>query len=227
MGNSFTTTVAAAASATTLTAVNRILQLSQIAPVDSLDSGGASSAGRAESELGKTSTRIQARGWHQNTETDILYTPSGGAITLGSDVLRIDSYGRSAHLDIMQRGTTLFLRDETTSSGSTYTSTGFGSDDLHVTQVRELSFDVLSGLLADYIACESALQFFRLYRDKADKRSSRMTDMLQNIMSELQISRTHALNEDSDRRDLNLFDDMEMKAIRGHRHRYHDMLVQE
>jgi len=58
---------------TKLEAVNEMLEEVGVYPVAALDTGGSSDAADAERCLDRWNKRIQARGWHENTETDVEY----------------------------------------------------------------------------------------------------------------------------------------------------------
>jgi hypothetical protein len=93
---------------TELEAINEMLRAIGESPVSTVDSGN-SDVTTALDLLRSHSRRVQAMGWHFNTDREYTLTPDGeGYLNVPSNALKIDSMGDSATLDVVQRGTKLY-----------------------------------------------------------------------------------------------------------------------
>lgn len=206
---------AAAASSATLTAVNRILTLCGIQNVSGLDTGGASWAAVAERELDKSDLRIQRRGWHQNTERDVLLVPDGSDnITLASTVLVVDTVKSSNWINVHRRGTALWRYDSNTNA---YLDT-FTQDEVHVDIIYQRTFGNLSDSLRDHIATDAALNFYRQHARQLHRFDDRQQTKRE-LLAVLTQARLEALQEDSDNSDVNVLETAEANQLRGDRSR--------
>jgi hypothetical protein len=96
---------------TKLEAVNIMLSSIGEAPVNSLTSGLVD-AEMAETILNAVSRDVQSQGWHFNTEINFTIAPelTTGAIRLPANVLRVDTTGENANMDLVNRGGKLYDR---------------------------------------------------------------------------------------------------------------------
>lgn len=93
---------------TELEAINEMLRAIGEAPVSTIDTGN-SDVTTALDLLRSHSRRVQAMGWHFNTEREYIITPDGnGYLNVPSNALKIDATGDSASVDVIQRGTKLY-----------------------------------------------------------------------------------------------------------------------
>lgn len=207
---------------TTLEAVNRILLLCQLGPVQALDTGKGSFAGLAEAQLDAASKRLQSRGWHANTELDIvLEKDANDEITVPADVLVIDTANYSAYIDVIKRGSQLFWRDTAASGtdGSEYTTVF--DDDIHVDLIRLRPLADLPDSLADYIACAAAVQLYNSHL--ANRRDVQAMAMRREIRRELDadllVAKVWAEQEENDNSDVNVLNTPGTRRVLGRRHR--------
>lgn len=99
---------------TELEAINEMLRAIGESPVSSVDNGN-SDVTTALDLLRSHSRRVQALGWHFNTEREYIITPDGnGYLNVPSNALRIDTAGYSQYTDVVQRGTKLYDKDNKT-----------------------------------------------------------------------------------------------------------------
>ena len=135
---------------TKLEAVNSMLGHIGEAPVNSISNSSTLpvSVSTAISVIDEVSKEVQTEGWHFNTEVEVKYTPSNGAITIGTDIIQFDTVDTNE--DIVQRGSTLFDRKNNT---TTFTS------DLTVNQIRLLDWDSLPEVARRYITLKASRIF--------------------------------------------------------------------
>lgn len=93
-----------------LRAVNRMLLTIGEQPVNSLETQGIIEAELAKMILEEVSTDIQCQDWHFNKNRRVTLTPDRktGEVTLPENCLRVDSVGRSACLNVVQRNNRLY-----------------------------------------------------------------------------------------------------------------------
>lgn len=102
-------------STTKLEAINDMLDAIGEAPVNSETNTGLVEADLAVARLDKVSRQVQKRGWHWNTLTSYVIDPdNNGYIQLPASTLQVDTTGKDQHLDLVQRGTRLYDRDNNT-----------------------------------------------------------------------------------------------------------------
>lgn len=136
---------------TELEAVNTITAIIGETPVDTLTGELPADAEKALQLLRDTSRRVQARGWHFNTEDDYPLVRNGAnEIPLPANTLRIDSVGEDLLEDVVQRGTRLYDR-----RNHAYTF----SKNLKGSIVLLLGFEELPQAARDYITVRAARRF--------------------------------------------------------------------
>lgn len=100
---------------TKLEAINELLEAIGESPVNSETNTGLVEADLAAVRLDKVSRQVQKRGWHWNTLTNYVIDPdNNGYIQLPASTLQVDTSGKDRHLDLVQRGTRLYDRDNNT-----------------------------------------------------------------------------------------------------------------
>lgn len=138
---------------TELDAVNEMLGAIGEAPVSTLDGEDVPEVSLALDLLRKTSHKIQATGWHFNTERNYPLVPDvDGAITLAANIVRCDqdTDNDSGDYDLVQRGTTLYDRKNLT---AVFTQT------VKAEVVLLFPFDELPPIARQYIALKAARIF--------------------------------------------------------------------
>lgn len=136
---------------TELEAVNQMLAAIGESPVSRVTDSGNVDAAMALSTLTNVSREVQARGWHWNTEKDYTLVPDqNGFLTLGMNVLKIDTVGANESDDLVQRGQRLYDR-----VNHTYEF----SSPVVVEMVVGLSFDELPEVARAYIVIRAARRF--------------------------------------------------------------------
>lgn len=99
---------------TELEAINEMLRAIGEAPVSTIDTGN-SDVTTALDLLRSHSRRVQALGWHFNTERETIIIPDGnGYLNVPSNALKIDASGYQAYQDVIQRGTKLYDKENKT-----------------------------------------------------------------------------------------------------------------
>lgn len=152
---------------TKLEAVNQMLRAVNLPPVSALDPGGDSEEGEAEAVLDLVSRQVQGEGWPENTEQFKTYA-AGGAVTVGSDVLRVRGSGPDAHRNLVLNGDDLYDADK---GSATITATRGSTVFLEV--VRNLSFEDCSPTLKDKIVADAMLTFQQ--RKQGESREATLT----------------------------------------------------
>jgi hypothetical protein len=135
---------------TQLEAINVMLGHIGESPINSLSGTGALpvSATTALAALNEISKEVQSEGWHFNSENKVILSPVGGAITVPTDAIQIDTIDGS--LDVVQRGSTLYNR---TDNSSVFTTS------LAVNLIRLLSWDNLPEEARRYITLRASRIF--------------------------------------------------------------------
>lgn len=183
---------------TQLEAVNSMLGHIGESPVNSISDTAAVpvSVSVAIAALNEVSKDVQSEGWHFNTETDVKYSPTGGAITVPADIIQFDPIDTS--LDIVQRGATLFDRKNNT---TTFTS------DLTVNQMRLLDWDSLPEVARRYITLKAS----RVFQGRII--GSRELESL--IARDEYVARANLLEADGSTSDRTIFDNYDTSARVG------------
>lgn len=137
---------------TVLEAVNLMLSTIGEAPVNTVENSGVLDAVTARQQLSIINREVQTRSWHWNSEENVTITPSHpeGFIILPSNTLRVDTTGRSAGIDVVQRGNRLYDR-----RNHTYV---FGSP-VTVDMTVLLPFEELPEAARVYISIRAARKF--------------------------------------------------------------------
>lgn len=138
---------------TELEALNLILSVIGESPLASLDAVSASvDAVLANQALNEVNRSVQAHGWHFNVEHDVTLHPEASTkqIVLPANCLRVDSTGVDSHVDIVQRGNTVYNKTD-----RTYTF----SKPLKAELVTLLPFESLPQTARQYIAVRAARVF--------------------------------------------------------------------
>lgn len=100
---------------TELEAVNECLENIGQAPVSTISGDLGVDTQIALNFVRKVNRELQSRGWYWNTEKDYELTPDGNQdILLPSNTLAVDSTGKDADRDVVQRGQLLYDRDNHT-----------------------------------------------------------------------------------------------------------------
>lgn len=105
-----------AVATTELEAVNTMLTTIGESPVNQIAQSTADTR-IAYLILGEVNRATQIRGWHWNTEVDVVFTPQGGNnhINLASNIVRVDVDRRQyPNIDVVQLGTRLYDRKNKT-----------------------------------------------------------------------------------------------------------------
>ena len=100
---------------TALEAVNIMLRTIGEQPVTVLEGSGIIEAENAKDNLQEASRDVQSQGWHFNTEVALTLQPDmEGNILLPENCLRVDTVRKDRRLDVIQRGTKLYDRQNHT-----------------------------------------------------------------------------------------------------------------
>lgn len=209
---------------TDLEAINTLLQ--HVGQRPATDSTGSQNATIAMSFIERESRRIQMREFPENTEDRVVLVRNGSnefsdaeiRVGLQEDVkvLSVTVMGqRDRNLKIARRGTNLWWRDDSVSTGSPWEKTF--DDDLEVKRLLQLPLGSLAEEVADYIVMSAASiawpnEYIRFIDDARQKLAIERT-----LISE--VRRTKSLAEALGREKTaeNLLDTPEAKRIRGRR----------
>jgi len=135
---------------TELEAINEMLRAIGEAPVSAIDTGN-SDVTTALDLLRSHSRRVQALGWHFNTEREYIITPDGnGYLNVPSNALKIDSTSYSSSIDVIQRGDKLYDK---------YNKTFVFTEPLKVDMVVGLDWSELPESARAYIVALAGLEF--------------------------------------------------------------------
>lgn len=135
---------------TKLEAINTMLSVIGEAPVNTLTGALPVDTVMALNVLTEVSRDVQSKGWHFNTEFEVVLTPDETTkeIVLGAGTLRVDLEAKDAgSLDVVVRGSKLYDRKEHTYEFS---------DEVKATVVYGLEFDDLPHSARQYITVRSA-----------------------------------------------------------------------
>nr|WP_047575749.1 tail protein [Methylobacterium sp. ZNC0032] len=97
---------------TELDAINLMLAGIGESPVNTVESNGVVDAVLARQQLRATMRRVQERGWHWNTDPDLVLprTFPDGFINVPANTLKVDTTRPDQDVDVVQRGTRLYDR---------------------------------------------------------------------------------------------------------------------
>ena len=141
---------------TELEAVNECLANIGQSPVSSISGDIGVDAELALKLVRSINRELQVKGWHWNTEYDYPLTPNGdGDIILPTNTLWIDTGGKDAPKDYIQRGSRLYNKED-----RTYTFTG----EVRVTITLGFPFDELPESARRYIAMRAA----RIFQERTE-----------------------------------------------------------
>lgn len=177
---------------TELEAVNMMLATIGESPVNTLEDNGVVDAVLARAQLTAMSKRMQAKGWHWNTDKDFRLAPSfpSKEIKVPRNTLRIDTTGSSAGVDVVLRGQRLYDRRKHT----------FQFDQaLVVDLVSFLPFEDLGETARQYLMLASARKFQQAQVGSEILNSFTMRDEL--------LALADLLNEDGEVADYNVITD--------------------
>mgnify|MGYP005813383727 FL=1 len=145
---------------TKLEAVNIILATINEGPVASIPAAASDFYGtQAETTLDEVSKEVQLEGWHFNTEYEVEITPSGGAIAVPTDALKIDFHDPS--VKGFQKG--LFMYDS-----EDFSTTSWGSSAKKMDIVYYRAFTDLPEAANRYISIRAARVFASRYQSDGD-----------------------------------------------------------
>lgn len=100
---------------TRLEAINELLGAIGESPVNTESNTGLVEADLAAARIDSMSRSVQKRGWHWNTLVNYELVPDeDGYIQLPTSCLKVDTWGKDAHLDYVQRGSRLYDRENNT-----------------------------------------------------------------------------------------------------------------
>jgi hypothetical protein len=139
---------------TKLDAVNIILDSIGESRVLSLEDS-VSDARLALEKLEEVSKEVQGRGWHRNTERREILLDNAGKAVLPNNVLRVDSVGDSATINVVTRRDTNGFNYLFNLSDNKFVFDG----PIEVEMVKEFDYEDLSLELQYYIAYRAARQF--------------------------------------------------------------------
>jgi len=131
-----------------------------------------------------------------DTTTDLIGWED--AISLGSDILAVDSYGSSVNTDITKRGDKLFDRDDNTFSFD---------DNVFVSVTRKLAFTDLSDALAVYITAAAA----HIHQQRTTEGRVQNAFLEQQVMA----ARAEAIIADQGQADTNILNTPDAHRISG------------
>ncbi len=141
---------------TELEAVNECLENIGQSPVSTIAGDLGVDTQIALNFVRKVNRELQSQGWYWNTEKDFTLSPNGDDnILLPFNTLSVDSTGTDADLDVIQRGTRLYDREN-----HSYTFT----QPIKVELTVGLTFEELPETARRYIALRAA----RLFEDRID-----------------------------------------------------------
>jgi hypothetical protein len=177
---------------TELEAVNAMLRAIGESPVNTVEDNGVVDAVMARQQLRATSRRVQAKGWHWNTDKAFVLPLSfpEGYVKLPINTLKVDTVGKSKGIDVVYRGQRLYDRRK-----HTYVF----SEPLTVDLVSFLPFDDLP---------ETARQFITISATRSYQEGQVGSDALStfNRRDEL-MAWSDLVNEEGENADYNIFDE--------------------
>lgn len=139
---------------TKLDAVNEALAGIGEARVSALDVGQPDALA-AEAKLDRVTAKVLELGWHVNTDQAKLVPDTNGHILVEDNVLRIDTIGNDAALDVVVRRDENSIRKLWDRKNSTFVI----GRAVQVEITRALPFDDLTEALKDYIAARTVREF--------------------------------------------------------------------
>jgi len=143
-----------------LEAVNECLENIGQSPVSTIAGDLGVDTQIALNFVRKVNRELQSLGWYWNTEKNFPLTPNGvGNILLPSNTLSVDTTAEDADVDAIQRGQTLYDRDN-----HTYVFT----KSIKVELTLGLTFEELPETARRYIALRAA----RIFEDRIDGTTS-------------------------------------------------------
>lgn len=137
---------------TELDAVNRMLSIISMPPLNSLDGNTNADVSLARNKLAEESVRVQTTGWWFNTEFEYPLNVNGNnEIELAGNIASVDANPYVyTDIDPVQRGARLYDR-----KNHTYTFT----NNLKATVILLLPFDELPQVAREYIAVKAGRLF--------------------------------------------------------------------
>ena len=173
---------------TKLEAVNTLLESIGEAPVVTVTDSGLIEADLAVTMIDRVSKSTQKRGWHWNTLIDYpLAIDLSGNINLPATTLKVDSYGKHKHKDVVQRGLKLYDRDNNT---FVFTET------IQSEIVLNLDFEDLPEAAKDFIMLSASRRF--------QQKHFGSSELSQFDREDEQTAYGHLLDAESDSSDFNM-----------------------
>ena len=190
-----------------LEAINELLEAIGEAPVNAEADTGLVEADLAATRLDKVSRQVQKRGWHWNTLVDFELVPdTEDNINLPGSTMKVDTTGKSACKDYVQRGLRLYDKEN-----NTFTIT----DPVRVDIVLLLDFEELPESARDYITMRAARKF--------QERLFGSTELSQLDKDDEQKAWFDLLDAESDAADYNMLrDNMSVFRIINRKHFHAD-----
>ena len=200
---------------TKLEAVNDMLSRVGFTPVAALDTGNSSLQATAERKIDQEAARIQRMGWYFNTFNDVEATPDGSNNIVLTDITadtiyHIDTYGQSAHINVVVREDKLYNLD---------TNTETFDDPIRVTYTKEMTWLEIPEAFQQWIYSEAAILFVRDYARNINRNDRR--EILQELYTERDRDKSDAMREENLQRDTNLLNTPQARRLKGNRRRYY------
>lgn len=190
---------------TELEAVNDMLAAVGESPINSITGDFPAGIQMAIDRLRSTSRKVQTRGWHFNTEHDVLMTRDAieNKVALGQNVLDCDLTTEMANVDVCQRGAFLYNK---------HNQTFVFSFNPRLTIKYYLPWDDLPEHAREYIKIKAA----RIYQDQSVGSGEFHTFTQQDEME----AYTLMNSSDSENEDANIFDSWDVGSIVRRRRPY-------
>jgi Autographiviridae tail tubular protein Gp11 len=190
---------------TELEAVNEMLAAVGEAPISNIVGDFPANIQMAIDKLRATSRKVQAKGWHFNTEEDVLIARDAitNKVPLGQNVLDCDLTTPIANVDVVQRGAFLYNK---------HTQSFVFSFNPKLTIKYYLTWDELPEHARDYIKVKAA----RIYQDQSVGSGDHHTFTQQDEIE----AYTLMNSSDSENEDANIFDSYDVASIVRRRRPY-------
>lgn len=181
-----------------LSVVNTMLATIAESPVNTLAAGNIVDVSIARSTIAEVSRKVQAKGWHFNSEEDYPITPdSSGHILLPKNTLRVDvSPLNHPKLDVVQRGLKLYDKKERTL---------IFKDTIKVSILLLIPFDDLPEVVRQYIMVRATRQFSRRMLGSEVIDSFSASDEID--------AWTTLVDEEAETGDYNIFDNYDTASV--------------
>jgi Autographiviridae tail tubular protein Gp11 len=190
---------------TELEAVNELLAAVGESPISSVTGDFPAGIQMAIDRLRSTSRKVQAKGWHFNTEYDVLHSRDGATnkVALGLNVLDADLTTEMANVDVTQRGAFLYNKHD---------QTFVFSFNPRLTLKYYLTWDELPEYARDYIKTKAA----RIFQDQTVGSGDHHTFTQQDEIEAYSLMKSN----DDENEDANIFDSWDVGSIVRRRRPY-------